>query len=169
MRPVDLIGCGALNLDLIYRLPRSFPLWDELGPPGTEAPWLPDFVQDRTSLAGRLLLSTMEAESSVYEDRLETLDLRSANRVEDLKRRQMLLEESYTLRKKAALLTAADWQGTLTTPKPVVPVVDRPLLRHQLDLLAGAGVREVVFSVAYRPERVEAVSCRGRRWRCADP
>jgi len=46
---------------------------------------------------------------------------------------------------------------TLTTPKPVVPVVDRPLLRHQLDLLAGAGVREVVFSVAFRPERVEAV------------
>ena len=36
MRSVDLIGCGALNLDLIYRLPRSFPLWDELGPPGTE-------------------------------------------------------------------------------------------------------------------------------------
>ncbi|MFN8091285.1 MAG: NDP-sugar synthase [Vicinamibacteria bacterium] len=46
---------------------------------------------------------------------------------------------------------------TLTTPKPVVPVVDRPFLRHQLDLLASAGVREVVFSVAYRPERVEAV------------
>ena len=36
MKPVELIGCGALNLDLIYRLPRSFPLWDELGPPGTE-------------------------------------------------------------------------------------------------------------------------------------
>jgi NDP-sugar pyrophosphorylase family protein len=46
---------------------------------------------------------------------------------------------------------------TLTTPKPVVPVVDRPFLRHQLDLLAGAGVREVIFSVAYRPERLEAV------------
>ena len=46
---------------------------------------------------------------------------------------------------------------TLGTPKPVVPVVDRPFLRHQLDLLAGAGVRDVVFSVAYRPERVEAV------------
>ena len=36
MKPVDLIGCGALNLDLIYRLPRTFPLWDELAPPGTE-------------------------------------------------------------------------------------------------------------------------------------
>lgn len=36
MRPVDLLGCGALNVDLIYRLPRDFPLWGELGPPGTE-------------------------------------------------------------------------------------------------------------------------------------
>jgi ribokinase len=36
MRPVDLLGCGALNLDLIYRLPATFPLWDELGPPGGE-------------------------------------------------------------------------------------------------------------------------------------
>ena len=36
MRPLDLIGCGALNVDLVYRLPRSFPLWDELGPPGSE-------------------------------------------------------------------------------------------------------------------------------------
>ena len=46
---------------------------------------------------------------------------------------------------------------TLSTPKPVAPVVDRPFLRHQLDLLASAGIHEVVFSVAYRPERVEAV------------
>lgn len=46
---------------------------------------------------------------------------------------------------------------TLSTPKPVVPVVDRPFLRHQLDLLATVGVTEVVFSVAYRPDRVEAV------------
>lgn len=36
MKAVDLIGCGALNLDLIYRLPRSFSLWDELGPAGSE-------------------------------------------------------------------------------------------------------------------------------------
>jgi NDP-sugar pyrophosphorylase family protein len=51
---------------------------------------------------------------------------------------------------------------TLSTPKPVVPVVDRPFLRHQLELLARAGVREVVFSVAYRPERVEAAFGDGR-------
>jgi mannose-1-phosphate guanylyltransferase len=46
---------------------------------------------------------------------------------------------------------------TLSVPKPVVPVVDRPFLRHQLDLLATIGVTDIVFSVAYRPERVQAV------------
>ena len=46
---------------------------------------------------------------------------------------------------------------TLSLPKPVVPVVDRPFLRHQLDLLGQAGVTEVIFSVAYRPEKVQAI------------
>src|SRR4029450_392202 len=46
---------------------------------------------------------------------------------------------------------------TLSVPKPVVPVVDRPFLRHQLDLLATVGVTGIVFSGAYRPERVQAV------------
>jgi NDP-sugar pyrophosphorylase family protein len=46
---------------------------------------------------------------------------------------------------------------TLSLPKPVVPVVDRPFLYHQLDLLARVGVRDVVLSIAYRPERVQAV------------
>jgi NDP-sugar pyrophosphorylase family protein len=46
---------------------------------------------------------------------------------------------------------------TLTVPKPVVPVVDRPFLRHQLDLLATVGVTEIVFSVAYQPQRIQAV------------
>jgi NDP-sugar pyrophosphorylase family protein len=56
---------------------------------------------------------------------------------------------------------------TLQTPKPIVPVVDRPFLRHQLDLLGTVGVRDVVFSVAYRPEKIQAVfgdgSALGRR------
>jgi NDP-sugar pyrophosphorylase family protein len=44
---------------------------------------------------------------------------------------------------------------TLATPKPVVPIADRPLLQHQLDLLATVGVRDVVFCVSYKPERVQ--------------
>jgi NDP-sugar pyrophosphorylase family protein len=46
---------------------------------------------------------------------------------------------------------------TLSIPKPVVPVVDRPFLRHQLDLLSRVGITEIVFSVAYQPERIQAV------------
>ena len=56
---------------------------------------------------------------------------------------------------------------TLSLPKPVVPVVDRPFLRHQLDLLGTVGVREIVFSIAYQPDRVQAAfgdgSALGRR------
>jgi mannose-1-phosphate guanylyltransferase len=51
---------------------------------------------------------------------------------------------------------------TLSVPKPVVPVVDRPFLTHQLDLLRTIGVDHIVFSVAYRPERVQAVFGDGR-------
>ncbi len=58
---------------------------------------------------------------------------------------------------------------TLSAPKPVVPVVDRPLLRHQLDLLATAGIREVVFSLAYRPERIQAVFGDGSALGMQDP
>jgi NDP-sugar pyrophosphorylase family protein len=51
---------------------------------------------------------------------------------------------------------------TLRLPKPVVPVVDRPFLRHQLDLLERVGVTDIVFSVAYQPERIRAVFGDGR-------
>src|SRR5687768_14640956 len=51
---------------------------------------------------------------------------------------------------------------TLTGPKPVGPGVDRAFLRRQLDMLDRAGVTEVVFSLAYRPERIEAVFGDGR-------
>ena len=46
---------------------------------------------------------------------------------------------------------------TLSLPKPVVPVVDRPFLHYQLDLLSQVGVEDVVFSIAYQPDRVRAV------------
>ena len=40
--------------------------------------------------------------------------------------------------------------------------MDRPFLRHQLDMLKAAGIDEVVFSLGYRPERIEAVFGDGR-------
>lgn len=46
---------------------------------------------------------------------------------------------------------------TLDLPKPVVPVLDRPFLRFQLDLLRKAGIEDIVLCVAFRPERIRAV------------
>jgi mannose-1-phosphate guanylyltransferase len=46
---------------------------------------------------------------------------------------------------------------TLELPKPVVPVLDRPFLRFQLDLLRKAGISDIVLCVAFRPERIRAV------------
>jgi NDP-sugar pyrophosphorylase family protein len=43
---------------------------------------------------------------------------------------------------------------TLGVPKPVVPVVDRPFLVHQIEMLREAGIREIVFSLGYRPDRI---------------
>jgi len=53
---------------------------------------------------------------------------------------------------------------TLHLPKPTAPIADRPLLHHQLDLLGTAGITEVVFSLAYQPQRIQAVFGDGRAW-----
>lgn len=53
---------------------------------------------------------------------------------------------------------------TLDTPKPVAPVADRPLLQHQLDLLGRAGITDVVFSLAFRPHRIQEVFGDGRAY-----
>jgi NDP-sugar pyrophosphorylase family protein len=47
---------------------------------------------------------------------------------------------------------------TLQTPKPVVPIFDRPFLRYQIDrILQVPEIDEVVLSLNYQPERIEAV------------
>ncbi len=46
---------------------------------------------------------------------------------------------------------------TLAMPKPVVPVVNVPFLRYQLELLHKHGVTEVILSLGYQPKKIEAV------------
>lgn len=43
---------------------------------------------------------------------------------------------------------------TLTLPKPVVPLANRPFLAYQLAALSGAGIRKAVLSLSYRPDAV---------------
>ena len=47
---------------------------------------------------------------------------------------------------------------TLNTPKPIVPIFDRPFLYYQIDLLRQIPeIDEVILSLNYQPERIEAM------------
>ena len=47
---------------------------------------------------------------------------------------------------------------TLHTPKPIVPIFDRPFLRYQIELLRQVPeIDEVVLSLNYQPRRIEEV------------
>lgn len=44
---------------------------------------------------------------------------------------------------------------TVYTPKPLVPVCNRPFLLYQLDTLRRAGVTDVTLSLSYHPHKIE--------------
>ena len=60
---------------------------------------------------------------------------------------------------------------TLTTPKQMLPVVDRPMIEWVVGHLAGYGVDEAVLSLGYKPDAfIEAFPddlCAGVRLRYA--
>lgn len=44
---------------------------------------------------------------------------------------------------------------TLTQPKPLVEFANKPMMLHQIEALATAGVTTVVLAVSYRAEQLE--------------
>lgn len=44
---------------------------------------------------------------------------------------------------------------TVYTPKPIVPVVNRPFLHYQIQILASAGITDIVLSLSYLPDKIE--------------
>jgi NDP-sugar pyrophosphorylase family protein len=51
---------------------------------------------------------------------------------------------------------------TIHTPKPIVPIFDRPFLRYQIDLLRTVpDIDEVVLSLNYQPRRIEEIFADG--------
>ena len=53
---------------------------------------------------------------------------------------------------------------TSEVPKPVVPLVGRPLMAYMLEWLAGAGVTEAVMACGFLPDRMEEVLGDGSRY-----
>lgn len=53
---------------------------------------------------------------------------------------------------------------TLNTPKPIVPIFNRPFLQYQIDLLTQVDdIDEIVLSLNYQPQRIEEVFGDGSR------
>lgn len=46
---------------------------------------------------------------------------------------------------------------TVYTPKPVVPVINRPFLLYQIDILRAAGVTDITLSLSYQPDKIEHI------------
>ncbi len=46
---------------------------------------------------------------------------------------------------------------TLHTPKPIVPILDRPFLSFQIDLLRRSGISEIILSLSYQPRHIEEI------------
>ncbi len=44
---------------------------------------------------------------------------------------------------------------TVYTPKPIVPVVNRPLLLYQIEILRRAGITDITLSLSYQPGKIE--------------
>ena len=46
---------------------------------------------------------------------------------------------------------------TVYTPKPIVPILNRPLLQYQLEILRRAGITDITLSLSYQPHKIEDV------------
>jgi NDP-sugar pyrophosphorylase family protein len=46
---------------------------------------------------------------------------------------------------------------TVYTPKPIVPVMNQPLLTFQIQALAKAGITDITLSLSYQPDKIEDV------------
>jgi NDP-sugar pyrophosphorylase family protein len=46
---------------------------------------------------------------------------------------------------------------TVYTPKPIVPVMNRPFLLYQIDILRKAGIEDITLSLGYQPDKIEQI------------
>lgn len=51
---------------------------------------------------------------------------------------------------------------TVYTPKPIVPIANRPFLLYQIEILSRAGITDITLSLGYQPNRIEDIIGDGR-------
>ena len=50
---------------------------------------------------------------------------------------------------------------TVYTPKPIVPICNRPFLLYQIDTLRRAGITDITLSLSYQPNKIEQLLADG--------
>lgn len=53
---------------------------------------------------------------------------------------------------------------TLNLPKPIVPLVNRPILAYQIELLKRAGITDIILSLNYQPDKIQEVIGNGEKY-----
>ena len=53
---------------------------------------------------------------------------------------------------------------TLTTPKPLIPVEDRPLMTYNIALLRKAGIKELMINLHHLGEQIQSTLGDGKNW-----
>jgi mannose-1-phosphate guanylyltransferase len=53
---------------------------------------------------------------------------------------------------------------TVYTPKPIVPVANRPFLLYQIDVLRNAGIDDITLSLSYQPDKIEHIMGSGSEY-----
>lgn len=46
---------------------------------------------------------------------------------------------------------------TVYTPKPIVPVLNKPFLLYQIEILRRAGIEDITLSLSYQPDKIELI------------
>ncbi|MGB9612730.1 MAG: sugar phosphate nucleotidyltransferase [Candidatus Margulisiibacteriota bacterium] len=53
---------------------------------------------------------------------------------------------------------------TYNTPKPIVPVANRPFVVHQIELLRRHGIKEIILNLHYLSEAIKKILEEGKEW-----
>src|SRR4051794_3382435 len=77
--------------------------------------------------------------------------LRTCNSTPDQSRRNLFMQALILAGGKGTRLRPL----TVYTPKPIVPICNRPFLLYQIDTLKRAGVVDITLSLSYQPEKIE--------------
>jgi mannose-1-phosphate guanylyltransferase len=53
---------------------------------------------------------------------------------------------------------------TVYTPKPIVPVLNKPFLLYQIEILRRAGIKDITLSLSYQPDKIERLLGNGSEY-----